>query len=98
MRLWDVATVRPIGQPMNSHTNLMLNVTFSPGGLHLLSTGVEPDRRLWPAPALTAWPNMVCTKLTQNMSQHGWREWVSSDIEYSRLCPDLPVAPDAPGG
>ena len=44
---------------------------------------------LWPGPA--AWPDLLCTKLTRNMSRAQWREWVSPDIDYIELCPGLPV-------
>ena len=96
VRLWDAGTVRPIGEPMNSHANLMLDLTFSPDGQRMISNGLDPNRRLWPAPALTAWPSMVCTKLAQNMSHQQWHDWVSPDIGYSELCPGLPIPPDNP--
>jgi hypothetical protein len=47
--------------------------------------------RLWSADAT---PDMLCDKLTTNMSHKQWREWVSPDIEYIKACPSLPVAPD----
>jgi len=28
------------------------------------------------------------------MSRQQWRDWVSPDIDYFKVCPDLPVAPD----
>jgi hypothetical protein len=28
------------------------------------------------------------------MSHHQWDEWVSPDIDYIELCPDLPMPPD----
>jgi hypothetical protein len=42
--------------------------------------------------ACSASPEMLCTKLTTNMSHQQWRDWVSPDIDYITLCPDLPVA------
>lgn len=35
--------------------------------------------RIWPA---IATPEMLCDKLTANMSHKQWREWISADIEY----------------
>ena len=37
-----------------------------------------------------ATPQMLCDKLTTNMSRKQWREWISPDIEYIKLCPRLP--------
>jgi hypothetical protein len=33
----------------------------------------------------------MCAKLTTNKQ---WREWTSPDIDYIKICPDLPVALD----
>jgi WD40 repeat protein len=51
---------------------------------------------LLPGPA--AWPDLLCAKLTQNMSDKQWNDWVEPSIPYKAGCPDLPKAPDkAPG-
>jgi hypothetical protein len=44
--------------------------------------------RLWPA---VASPGLLCDRLTTNMSHDQWRQWISPDIEYQPLCPELPV-------
>ena len=47
--------------------------------------------RLWPADAS---PDMLCAKLTANMSHQQWRDWVSPDIDYitpARTCPPQPM-------
>jgi hypothetical protein len=38
--------------------------------------------------------DMLCAKLITNMSHKQWRDWVSPNIRYIKVCPDLPVAPD----
>lgn len=55
--------------------------------LQVLSSGV----RIWPA---IANPEMLCDKLTANMSHKQCREWISADIEYVELCPGLPIPGD----
>jgi hypothetical protein len=47
--------------------------------------------RIWPA---IATPEMLCDKLTANMSHKQWREWISADIEYVELCQGLPIPGD----
>ena len=37
IRLWDVATGRPIGQPLTGHTGAVNSVAFSPDGKTLAS-------------------------------------------------------------
>ena len=46
--------------------------------------------RFWPIP----FKPDVCDELTANMSRQQWREWVSTNIDYIVLCPQLPVPPD----
>jgi len=41
-----------------------------------------------------AWPELLCDKLTANMSREQWHDWVSPDIPYITVCPGLPIAPD----
>ena len=41
-----------------------------------------------------ATPEMLCDKLTTNVSRKQWRDWISPDIPYVTLCPDLPVPGD----
>lgn len=67
-------------------------MAFSPDG-RLLVTGGN-GVRLWPA---TASVDDLCHKLTANMSRRQWRDWISPDIDYVAICPNLPVAADSLG-
>ena len=46
--------------------------------------------RFWPTP----FKPDVCDELDANMSHEQWRDWVSPNIEYIEVCPQLPVPPD----
>jgi len=59
-----------------------------PGGNRIATGGRDDTIWLWPA---VATPEMLCDKLTTNMSHQQWRDWVSPDIDYVTLCPGLPV-------
>ena len=67
-------------------------MAYSPDGNTIVSGGVDTTLRLWPA-----FPDVAsasCAKLSTNMSHQQWRDWVSPDIDYIKVCPDLPVPPD----
>ena len=92
IRLWDLGTGQPVGQPLTGHKGPVNSVAFSPDGQRIVSGSDDHTLRLWPMYPDPA--SAMCAKLTTNMSYKQWNEWVSPDIDYIKVCPDLPVAPD----
>ncbi|MFV8310659.1 TIR domain-containing protein [Mycobacteroides chelonae] len=90
VRIWDVATGQQLGIPLDPIDDIDL-VAFTSDGREILaasrSRGTFWVR--WPGPA--QWPDLLCDKLTSNMSRTQWKLWVSPDIEYVPGCPSLPV-------
>ncbi len=92
LRLWDADTRQPLGAPLTGHTDAINSVAFSPDGTRIASGSADTTLRLRPTyPDATS---ALCAKLTTNMSHQQWRDWVSPAIDYIKVCPDLPVAPD----
>jgi WD40 repeat protein len=99
VRVWDAATLVPLGSPMEGHDQPISDVSFGVDGRTIVSTEFATtdgrgQTRTWPGPA--AWSEELCKKLTANMSQKQWRDWVSPGIDYDPTCPDLQAA-DAGG-
>ena len=92
LRFWDTATGNPVGGPLDSlNTRAIGDVVVGPDDHMIYTSGLEGEF-LWPGPA--SWHDALCDKLTTNMSHKQWRDWVSPEIEYIKVCPDLPIAPD----
>jgi WD40 repeat protein len=91
IRLWDVESGQQWGDPMTGHTEDVVSVAYSPDGQRIVSGSMDGTVRVWPA---VASPKDLCDKLTANMSRKQWNEWVSPDIHYIKVCPDLPIPSD----
>jgi len=93
LRLWDADTGKPIGQPLAGHSQAVNSVAFSPDRHRVVSASDDGELRLWPAPPKEDWVNLLCDKLSANMTHAEWDKWVSPSIEYIKLCPNLPDPP-----
>ena len=94
LRLWNAETGQSIGVPLEGHQRDVTSIAFSRDGRFIVSGSHDESVRVWPAPQ--AWSDMLCAKLTRNMSQAEWRTWVSPEIDYVVQCPGLPIPSDRP--
>ncbi|KAG2065933.1 WD40 repeat-like protein, partial [Suillus decipiens] len=47
VRLWDVGTGQPVGEPFEGHTGWVNSVSFSPDNTHIVSGSGDKTIRLW---------------------------------------------------
>ncbi len=93
LRLWDANNGQAIGKPMSGHEQRINSVVFNPSGTRIVYGSDDMTLRIWPA--TNNWAEQLCNKLTRNMSEKEWENWVSTDIKYKKQCQNLPMPPSA---
>lgn len=94
VQLWDGSQHVLIGARFLGHgeDRVIRAVAMAPDGGFFVTADGGSQILVWPGPDL--WADIICSKLTFNMSRAQWREWVSPEIDYVKQCPGLPILPD----
>lgn len=89
VRIWDAGTYQPVGPALTGPDAPVGAIAISSDGLQIVSGNDDGTLRVWPI--ITPDPEYICAKLASNIGRGEWNTWVSPNIKYTRLCPDLPT-------
>lgn len=90
--LWDVPSLKQLGEPWMGHQSHILSVAFTPDGKRLAigsGNGIflgDVDPR--------AWQQRACVMANRNLTCSEWRGAFES-LPYKKICADLPDPPEA---
>ncbi|MFJ2835253.1 toll/interleukin-1 receptor domain-containing protein [Nocardia sp. NPDC087230] len=96
LRFWDLADGHALGTPLHGSPGWIENVWINADGSGVLTRhqDLTNNSALWTWPGPTTWADLLCDKLTFEMSRQQWADWVSPDLEYRSGCPGLAPRPD----
>ncbi|MET9210571.1 MULTISPECIES: TIR domain-containing protein [unclassified Nocardia] len=96
LRFWDLADGHAIGEPLQGAPGWIEGVWISADSatVRTMQRDFDDKTTLWTWPGPEAWARLLCDKLPHEMSRRQWSEWVSPDLEYHSVCPELPPHPD----
>jgi WD40 repeat protein len=93
VQLWDGIEHVLIGTRFHGHQEEIRAVALASDSSYFV-TADSTKVLVWPGP--NEWANIVCSKLSSNMSHEEWRAWVSPKLPYTEQCPELKIASDEP--
>ncbi|CRZ17147.1 WD40 repeat domain-containing protein [Mycolicibacterium neworleansense] len=86
IQLWDVDGQKQLGAPLTGHSASVTSLHFSSDGKKLLSSSGDGTLRVWPV--LEPDPNLLCAKLTHNLTPERESE-TARGIDYDSPCTQL---------
>jgi WD40 repeat protein len=86
VRLWDLATSRPIGAPLTGHTGPVTSVAFSRDGTTLAAGSADHTVRLWDVAYLVNVVTHLCASAGRSLTRAEWSRYVPG-LAYQRVCP-----------
>jgi WD40 repeat protein len=84
MRLWDMQTLQPLGQPVSGRDETLVDLTFSPDSRQLTFANVNGTIHLWTLD-IQAWQTAACRVVNRNLTEAEWTLYFPGEV-YRTTC------------
>jgi len=87
VRIWNMLNIFDAPIVLKDHDDWVWSIEFSPDGNKLLAGCKDNKIKVWPT-RIELMKDIVCGKVSRNMSKKEWEQFVGDDIEYKKTCTD----------
>jgi WD40 repeat protein len=84
LRLWDVATQKPLGTPLPGKDNHWVSAAFTPDGLRLFTYYDTGNAFRWEV-SPDAWKRHACSTAGRNLTRSEWNDALPNH-PYQAVC------------
>jgi hypothetical protein len=88
--LWAYADRTSVPISLLGHRSWVWAVAISPDGRTVYSGSADRELRRWAA-YTSDLAQQICPNVNRNLTVKEWHDYLSGDIPYEELCPDLPT-------
>ncbi len=89
VRIWNMLNIYDAPIVLKDHDDWVWSIEFSPDGNKLLAGCKDNKIKVWPT-KIELMKDIVCDKVSRNMNNKEWEQFVGDDINYEKTCLDKP--------
>ncbi len=87
IRLWDYSKPEMPPIVFSGHDFWVYDLSFTPDDNKIVSGSADRTVRIWTTKS-SILADIICTKVSRNLTPEEWDKYIGSDIKYEKTCPE----------